>query len=335
VVDRRNAKAAAVAKADVPTFGTMADAYLKAHEAGWRNPKHRQQWAMTLREYCRDIRNVPVNQIDAKAILRVLTPIWTATPETASRLRGRIEVILASAQVAGWIDADRANPARWRNWLDHMLAAPKKLGSRGHHRAMDYRDLPAFMARLKETPGTASLALAFTVLTACRTSEVVNAVWGEISFADAVWRVPGSRMKMGQPHDTPLSEQALRILGDARAIARKPPTGDSFVFPGGRPRMPLSSMAMAMLLRRMDVTDATVHGMRSAARSWMADTGVAFELAESALAHTTGGVVAAYQRSSLLERRRPIMSAWARYVCGEADDRVVSIRRTRGPQRAK
>jgi hypothetical protein len=144
-----------------PTFGQCADRYIASHEGGWKNAKHHQQWLMTLREYCREIRDLPVDQIDAKAILRVLEPKWREAPETMSRLRGRIEVIWASAQVAGHIDPDKPNPARWRNWLDHMLPAPKKIGEHGHHAAMDYRDLPKFMARLKQTVGAASLALQF------------------------------------------------------------------------------------------------------------------------------------------------------------------------------
>ena len=139
---KHNAKATDAAKPDVPTFGEAADPYIAAHESGWRNPKHRQQWAMTLRDYCAPIRDLPVNQIDAKVILRVLEPKWRDAPETMSRLRGRIEVVLAAAQVAGWIDPDKPNPARWRGWLDHMLPSPKKIGSHGHHAAIDYRTLP-------------------------------------------------------------------------------------------------------------------------------------------------------------------------------------------------
>jgi integrase len=188
------------------------------------------------------------------------------------------------------------------------------------------------MARLKETPGTASRALAFTILTCARTSEVLHAQWDEISFPERVWRVPASRMKMSVAHDVPLSEQALRLLGDQMAGRGK----STFVFPDGRPRQPLSSMAMSMLLRRLCV-DATVHGFRSSARSWMADVGTPFELAESALAHTVGNsVVQAYQRSSMLERRRPLMQSWSDFMTGETGDNVVPIkRRIRPPLRAR
>jgi integrase len=323
VGDKRNAKAAVAAKATVPTFGQCADQYIAAHASGWRNSKHRQQWAMTLREYCRPIRATPVDQIDAKAVLRVLEPKWRDAPETMSRLRGRIEVILASAQVAGHIDPDKPNPARWRNWLDHMLPPPKKIGSRGHHAALPYDQLPGLWTQLAEIETTASRALRFTILCASRTSEVINMTFDEIEFSSATWRVPPSRMKMGVEHMVPLSDAALRLLAGQMAGRAK----GSLVFPGGRPRQALSSMAMAMLLRRLKV-DATVHGMRSSARSWMADQGVAFELAEACLAHQVGNaVVQAYQRSSMLERRRPIMSAWSAFVTGADADNVVPIKR--------
>jgi integrase len=193
---------------------------------------------------------------------------------------------------------------------------------------MPYADLPAFMARLSETPLAAAKALMFTILTCARTSEVLLITWDEVSFADATWRVPASRMKMGKPHDVPLSEQALRLLGDQMATRGKNP----FVF-AGRQRQPLSSMTMAMLLRRMGI-DVTVHGMRSSFRMWAADTGVPFDLAEAALAHAAGSaVVQAYQRSSMLERRRPLMSAWADFVTG-ANDNVITLKaHVRAPHR--
>jgi integrase len=323
---KRAAKTATAAKASTPTFGEMADQYIAAHEAGWRNPKHRQQWAMTLAVYAAPIRDMPVDEINAKAVLRVLEPKWRDAPETMSRLRGRIEVILASARVAGWIDPDKPNPARWRGWLDHMLPPPKKIGSRGHHAAIPYEDLPAFMAKLAETPGVAANALAFTILTCARTSETLGMTFDEVNFETATWTVSASRMKMGREHHVPLSDAAVAILKDQYKTRGKNP----FVFPG-RPRQPLSTMAMT--LRRLGV-DATVHGMRSAARSWMADQGVAFELAEAALAHTVGNaVVQAYQRSSMLERRRPVLAAWAKFLSGAEDNVVVIKRRVRAPHR--
>jgi integrase len=245
-------------------------------------------------------------------------------PRAGDRVKaqGTHPTVIEAAQALGHIPEDKANPARWKGHLDHLLPPAKKLGVRGHHAAMPYTDLPAFWTKLTELDTTASRALMLLVLTCARTSETLGMTWDEVSFADAVWRVPPSRMKMGVEHLVPLSEQALAVLSVQMAGRGKNP----FVFPG-KPRQPLSTMALAMLLRRMRVSDvATVHGMRSAARSWMADQGVAFELAEACLAHTTGGVVAAYQSSPMVERRRPTMQAWADHVTGKANANVIPIK---------
>jgi integrase len=310
-------------RSGAPTFGECADQFIGLNEGGWKNRRHHQQWVMTLAKYAAPIRSKPVNEITTADVLAVLKPIWNEKPETASRLRGRIEAVLASAQVDGWIPEDRPNPARWKNWLDRKLPPPKKLGARGHHAAMPYADLPVFMARLAETPGGASRALMITVLTAGRTSEVLGMTWDEVDLERAIWSIDAKRMKMGRGHDVPLSDAAVAILRVQEAERGQNP----HVFPG-RPMRPLSNMSMAMLMRRLGAGEFTVHGMRSAARSWMADQGVAFELAESCLAHVIGSaVVQAYQRSNLLERRRPIMNAWADFVCNTATSNVVSIKR--------
>ena len=320
-IDPRKAKSL-VAKTGVPTFGACADAYIRSHETGWRSAKHAAQWSQTLTVHAASIRNTPVDQVDANAVRRVLEPIWTKTPETASRLRARIEAVLAAAQVAGHIDADKPNPARWKRWLDHMLPNPRKLGERGHHAAMPYDDVPTFMASLRASDNTAARALAFTILACARSGETLGATWDEIDFDKAVWRVPASRMKMGREHTVPLSDAALDILRAQHEARGKNP----YVFPG-RPTKPLSGMAMSMLVRRMKL-DATVHGMRSSARSWMADNAVPFELAEACLAHTVGNaVVQAYQRSSMLERRRPVTQSWADFVTGKTASNVVQLRR--------
>jgi integrase len=309
------------APAGTPTFGVMADQYIAAHEGSWRSAKHARQWSSTLTVHAAAIRDLPVDQIAAEHVLEVLRPIWSTTPETASRLRARIEVVLASAQVAGHIAPDKPNPARWKGWLDHMLANPRKVGKpRRHHAAMPYADLPAFMARLAEIDSAPSKALQLTILTASRTKEVRLATFDELKPA-AVWSRPEDHMKMGKAHDVPLSDQALAIVRAQKAAQEAAQDANPHIFPG-RPMRPLSPMAMSMLLRRLDVP-VTVHGFRSSFRDWAAEQGVAFELAEACLAHSAGSTnVTAYLRTSMLERRRPIMAKWAAYVCGEADNVV-------------
>ena len=257
-------------------------------------------------------------------MLAVLKPLWTRTPETASRLRGRIESVIDAARALGHIPEDKANPARWKGHLDHLLPRAKKLGVRGHHAAMPYADLPAFMAKLADMPGVASRALAFSVLTCARTGETLGMTWDEVDFDNKVWRVEASRMKMQKPRDVPLSPAAIAILR-----AQEAGRGHSPHVVPGRPMRPLSNMALAMLMRRLGAGEFTVHGMGSAARSWMADNAVPFELAEACLAHSVGNAeVAAYQRSSMLERRRPTMQAWADFVCGSEVSNVLPLRRT-------
>ena len=244
-------------------------------------------------------------------------------PATASKLRGMIEVVIDAARALGHISADRANPARWRGHLDKLLPKPKKL-TRGHHRAMAYSDLPEFMARLSEMPSPAARALRFTILTACRTSEALRMTWDEVDFDKAVWTVPAGRMKMQREHTVPLSDPALAILRDQHEARGRNP----YIFAGARPRQPLTARSMPMLLRRLGVP-VTVHGMRASFRMWAADVAHApFELAEAALAHAVGNqTVAAYQRSSMLERRRPLMQAWGDFVTGKTGDNVIPLKR--------
>jgi integrase len=322
-IDPRAAKAAAPMA--VPTFGDTADAYVQTHEATWRNAKHRYQWRQTLTDYCGPIRGLPVDQIATADVLAVLKPLWSRAPETASRLRGRIQAVIEAARALGHIAEDKANPARWKGHLDHLLAPPKKLGVRGHHKAMPYDQLPEFVSRLRASDNMAALALEFLIVTATRTSETINATWQEFDLQAAVWSIPPGRMKTNDAFSVPLSARALAILAEARRAARKEP---SFVFLGVRPRQPLSSMALAMLMRRMGA-EATPHGFRTSFRTWASDVAhTPFEVAEAALSHRVGSAVSrAYARSDMLERRRPLMESWSRYVDGEADDKVVPLKR--------
>jgi integrase len=303
-----------------PSFGEFADEFLKSKSPGWRNAKHRAQWAMTLREYAAPLRQGPVNEIDTPAVLAVLQPLWLSRPETASRLRGRIENVLDAARAAGHRTGE--NPARWRGHLDKLLPAPQKL-SRGHHKAMSYEAMPEFMAALRERPGLASLAMELLVLTASRSSEALGARWDEVDLAAATWTVPASRMKSNRPHRVPLSDRALEILAEARQLG----DGGDFIFSGQKRGRPLSSMALAMLLRRMAIADATPHGMRSSFRDWGGDkTSFSREVAEAALAHAVGDETErAYRRSDALAKRRELMAAWSNYcgsTPGESDNVV-------------
>jgi integrase len=263
----------------------------------------------------------------------VSCPDRANAPRCPSKLihpSSRTALNLSAAQVAGHIDPDKPNPARWRGWLDHMLPPPKKLGVRGHHKALPYDQLPEFMARLAEINTIASRALQFLILTATRTSETVGAQWDEIRFQTETWVIPKERMKMGEAFLVPLSEQALRLLADQMGRRAKSP----YIF-AGRPRQPLSNMSLSMLLRRMGI-DATVHGFRTSFRTWCSDIRhVEFEVAESCLSHRVGSAVSrAYARSDMLERRRPIMESWSRYVEGKADANVVALKgRARAPHR--
>jgi integrase len=304
------------------TFGKAADDFLAAHQGGWRNEKHKAQWTMTLARYCEPIRNMPVDAIDTEAVLSVLQPLWARAPETASRLRGRIETILDAAKARGHIGRNEANPARWRGHLDKLLPKRSKL-TRGHHSAMPYADVPSFLATLRQRSATAARALEFCILTATRSGEALAARWEEIDLDAKVWMIPPARTKAAREHRVPLSDRAVAILREMETSK----TGE-FVFPGQRPVRPLSGMAFEMLLRRIGLP-YTPHGFRSSFRDWAGnETHFPRELAEHALAHVIGDKAEqAYRRSDALARRRDLMDAWANYCAGEANANVVAFKR--------
>src|SRR5262249_49667651 len=252
-----------------------------------------------------------VQVVDTALVLRVLEPIWTAKPETAGRVRGRIESILDWAKVRGHRAGE--NPARWRGHLDKMLPARSKVRRVEHHAALPYAELPGFLATLREQEGIAARALEFAILTAARTGEVIEARWDEIDFLDKIWTVPGTRMKAGREHRVPLSGGVLTILQEVRPLRH---AEDGFVFPGGKLGRPLSTMAFLRVLRRMERRDLTAHGFRSSFRDWCAErTKFPSEVAEMALAHTISDkTVAAYNRSDLFGKRRRLMEVWAQFL---------------------
>jgi integrase len=303
-------------------FGDFADAFVTDLAPDFRNPKHIAQWRATLTNDAAALRTKPLAEIGTDDVLAVLRPIWQTKPETASRLRGRIERVLDAAIAQGLRSG--ANPARWRGHLKSILPAPSKLKARGHHAAMPYTEVPAFMNSLRERPATAARALEFAILTAARTGEVLGATWSEIDLKAEVWTVPAKRMKAGKEHRVPLTGRALEILRAMRGDQKKP---EGYVFPGERRDQPLSSMALLMLLRRMNVT-ATAHGFRSSFRDWAGDkTHFHRDIAEAALAHVIGDKTeAAYRRSDALAKRRELMEAWSEFCLARDRGKVVSLR---------
>ena len=302
------------------TFGECADDFIASMEGGWRNDKHTDQWRMTLGDaYCKSIRSKSVAEVSTDDVLKILTPIWQTKAETASRLRGRIERVLDYAKVKGWRQGE--NPALWRGHLKGALPARQKL-QRGHHAAMGYKALPAFIERLQGAEAMSARALEFLILTAARSGEVLGAKWPEFDLEEAIWTVPADRMKAGKEHRVPLSDRALAIVKALHEVR----TND-YVFPGERKDRPLSGMAFAMLMRRMKVAAYTPHGFRSAFRDWCGDeTTFQREVAEAALAHEVGNKVeAAYRRSDALKKRRDLMTAWERYCLIPLQDNVVAL----------
>jgi integrase len=304
----------------IPTFGGMADNVVEALSAGFRNEKHKAQWRMTLENYAAPLRAKPVDTIGTDDVLAVLKPIWLEKAETASRLRGRIEKVLDAAKAKGFREGE--NPARWRGHLDHLLPKPLKL-TRGHHAAMAYEDVPAFIARLRKTGATAALALEFCILMAARSGEVLGLRWSEIDMDKKIWTVPAERMKAGREHRVPLSPRAISILKKLAKIK-----DGKFVFTGQHPSKPLSSMAMEMVLRRLNVDSATVHGFRSSFRDWAGNvSNFPREITEMALAHVIGDKAEqAYRRSDALDKRRKLMEAWANYCEPKTGDNIVQLK---------
>jgi integrase len=318
-LDKREADAAqAAADAQAAaiqaiTFRTVAERYLAAHEKTWRNPKHRSQWRNTLDTYAHPhFGDISVGAVGTEHVLAALEPIWRTKPETASRVRGRIESVLDYATARDWRKSE--NPARWRGHLANLLPARSKVVAVEHHAALAWQEIGLFLPALRSQTGVAAKALEFLILTAARSGEVLGARWGEFDLQANVWTVPASRMKAGKEHRVPLSPPAKAVLTEMKAL-RKTDGTDAFVFPGAQDGRPLSIMAMTMVLRRMKCGDVTVHGFRSAFRDWAAErTNYAQHVVEMALAHTVSDKVeAAYRRGDLFEKRRRLMGEWAKF----------------------
>lgn len=321
--DSRVASQALNAARAIP-FDQCAAAYIKAHRAGWKNEKHIDQWKNTIRDYCGPVFGaLPVQAVDTGTVLKALEPIWTSKPETASRLRGRIEKILDWATVRTYRTGD--NPARWRGHLDKLLPRLDKRKRVKHHPALPFDDVGAFMDDLRAQDGLVARALELLILTATRTGEVIGAKWDEFDMDAALWTIPAERMKAHREHRIPLSPRAMKVLQGLLKTRQ----GD-YVFPGRKVDTPISNMAMLELLKRMGKTRLTVHGFRSTFRDWAAErTSYPREVCEMALAHAIGDQVeAAYRRGDLFEKRRRLMADWTKH-CDTArqSGKVVSLRR--------
>jgi integrase len=299
------------------TFDSCAATYIADHKAEWKSAKHAQQWTNTLAMYASPIiGDREIGTVTTADLLRILKPIWLTKNETASRLRGRIEAVLDWATAHGMRTGE--NPARFRGHLEHLLArsTPEQRAEK-HHLAMPHVKIPAFVSELTKQEGMSRWALEFLLLTACRTSEVLGAQWQEISSDGALWVIPKERMKAGKEHRVPLVPRAQEILQKVQRFKRD--TG-IYIFPSGTEDKPLSNMALSMLLRRMGITDATVHGFRSTFRDWVGEkTTHDHRTAEAALAHRLPDkVAAAYARSDLYEKRLSMMKDWASYCTSGA-----------------
>jgi integrase len=299
-----------------PTFAECAAAYIASHEAGWRGKRTGQHWVGTLRDHVHPvIGRLSVDEFTTEHVLAVLKPIWVTKPETATQVRGRIEQVLDYAKVLGHREGE--NPGRWKGHLDHLLPPRAKVAPVQHHRALHYREVPAFMEALRRQDNMAAKCLEFTILSACRSGEAIGAVWREIDLEARVWVIPASRTKAAREHRVPLSEASIGLL-------RSLPRIGANVFPGRYG--PQNQATLRALLRRMEC-EVAPHGFRASFSTWAREcTGFPRELVEAALGHAVGDAVErSYQRGDALERRRELMEAWARH-CDRQSAEVIPIR---------
>jgi integrase len=311
-IERRRSNAAEdkVAEAKFVTFRQAAERYIAAQTPSWKNEKHADQWTATLKAYVYPVfGELPVQRIDTGLVTKALGVIWNEKAETAARVRGRIEAVLEWATDIGLRSGE--NPAR-RGRISNLLGKRSKARRVKHHAALPYKDMNAFWVDLGGREGVSAEALRFTILTAARTGEVIGSTWAEIDLQAKTWTIPGARMKAGREHRVPLSALAVEVLLRLKPLRE---SDASFVFPGARKGRALSSMAMLMLLRKMERTDITAHGFRSTFRDWAAETTTfAGDMVEMALAHTVADKVeAAYRRGSMFEKRMRLMDSWAKY----------------------
>jgi integrase len=292
------------------TFKKCALAYIEGHKAGWKNDKHCQQWQNTLETYVYPVfGDKHVKDVALSDVIDAIEPNWTTKNETMVRVRNRIEMVINWSVARGY-RPQGLNPAAWRGNLDQALPKPAKVNKRKHHPALAIDDVHGFMKKLRAIEGMSPKCLEFVVLTACRSGEARLATWPEFDLTKAVWNIPGSRMKSGRPHRVALSESVVKLLTGLTKFE-----GSEFVFPGRDVKKPLSDMSLTAIMRRMELA-AVPHGFRSTFSDWCAErTSFPAEVREMALAHAIGNdTEAAYRRGDLFDKRRQLMSAWAKFV---------------------
>jgi integrase len=327
VESRRTAKQVqAAGKSKIATFEQCAIAYMSAHEAGWSNATHRDQWRLSLRNHVYPvIGKMPVHTVGLPEVLRILQPIWAIKPETAARIRSRIELVLDWATVMKLRIGE--NPARWRGTLDKLLPKKTRVRKVEHFAAMPYEDVPALMSSLSGQAETDGRALEFLILTATRTNEVLGARWDEVDFNTRVWTIPAGRMKSRREHRIPLSPRAIEILEGLYAARY-----NEFVFPSDRRDYHFSNVVLRNRLNLLR-QGFTVHGFRSSFRDWCAEqTNFPREVCESALAHATGTATEdAYKRTDFMKKRRALMETWAQFVLNPPAGNVLPFERKEVP----
>ncbi|WP_416882853.1 tyrosine-type recombinase/integrase [Marivita sp.] len=305
------------ARQEIPIFEEVAQQVHIDRMPTWKNAKHGQQWINTLRDYAfPKIGKMPIDSVGQPEVMMCLAPIWTEKHETAKRLAQRIKTVLDVARSKGFRSGENPVTA-----IKEAGVLPKVKTKPKHHKAMQWKEVPAFYADLKSRNAMAAKALMFTCLTGSRTGEVLGLRWEEIDFEERLWTCPAERMKTGEDHRVPLTDEMLAIIEPLKALRSE------YVFEGQKRHKPLSNMSMLMLLRRMQVEGVTVHGFRSTFRDWASEVAnVPREVAEKSLAHSVGSdVERAYARSDLLEKRRVLMERWSQFVSGGVGE-VISLR---------
>jgi integrase len=331
-IDSKRARKAALRAADARAmmFQQCAEGFIRDNAAEWKNVAHHRQWTSTLARYVYPVLgSLPVAAIDTPLVLKVVKPLWERVPETASRVRGRIEAILGWATVHHYRSGD--NPARWQGLLEHALPSRAKIAKTKHHAALPYAEIGTFMAKLRQNSSAAGRCLEFIALTAARLREATNATWAEIDLKNQVWVVPGARMKGGREHRVPLSDATLAVLKAMREMRQ-----NDWIFPGTLNGRPVGASTVLDLVRQVAGADFTIHGFRSTFRDWASEcTSFPREVCEAALAHAIPNAVeAAYRRGDLFDKRRKLMDAWAAYCAKVETDagKVVALARARTPR---